>query len=159
MKKITTTIIALFFLFAAKSAFSHCEVPCGIYDDELRVKLVKEHIVTIEKSMKQIEELSEAAKPNYNQIVRWTVTKEDHANKIQEIVTQYFMTQRVKLAENEEQIKKNAEQLAALHEILVYAMKSKQTTDLQYIGKMRAAVERFEIAYFGKILRDHEHKH
>ena len=37
---------------------------------------------------------------DYNQLVRWIMNKEEHANKIQEIVTQYFMTQRIKYKES-----------------------------------------------------------
>ena len=25
---------------------AHCQIPCGIYDDELRVQLIEEHITT-----------------------------------------------------------------------------------------------------------------
>jgi nickel superoxide dismutase len=42
--------------------------------------------------------------------------------------------------------------LTLLHEMLVYSMKSKQTTDLGYIEKMRATLDKFEDAYF------HSHK-
>ena len=52
-------------------AYSHCQVPCGIYGDEARFDAIAEHITTIEKSMKQIEILSAEGKPNMNQIVRW----------------------------------------------------------------------------------------
>ena len=37
---------------------AHCEIPCGIYDDQLRADLIAEHATTIEKSMKKIVELS-----------------------------------------------------------------------------------------------------
>ena len=29
----------------------HCQIPCGIYDDEVRFKLMREHVETIEKSI------------------------------------------------------------------------------------------------------------
>jgi len=43
-------------------AYSHCQIPCGIYDDEARFTEIAEHITTIEKSMKEIESLSAQAK-------------------------------------------------------------------------------------------------
>ena len=45
-------------LFTGTTAFAHCEIPCGIYDDEMRIKMLAEHVTTIEKSMAQIQELS-----------------------------------------------------------------------------------------------------
>jgi len=61
-------------------AYSHCQMPCGIYDDEARFGSMAENITTIEKAMKEIERLSAEPKPNMNQIVRWVNTKEQHAN-------------------------------------------------------------------------------
>ncbi|MFC1833090.1 superoxide dismutase [Ni] [Thermodesulfobacteriota bacterium] len=30
-------------LFVAGNAFAHCEIPCGIYDDEVRMSLIEDH--------------------------------------------------------------------------------------------------------------------
>ncbi len=130
----------------------HCEVPCGIYGDSLRILLIKEHIKTVEKAMMKINELSNASQPNYNQIVRWVVNKESHAEKIQEIVSQYFLHQRVKLTDPEDKAKykKYVALLTHLHEISVYSMKCKQSTDLANIGKLTDAVNALDKAYFHK---------
>jgi nickel superoxide dismutase len=50
---------------------AHCEIPCGIYDHQLRADLIAEHSTTIEKSMKKIVELSKQNPVNYNQLVFW----------------------------------------------------------------------------------------
>ena len=102
---------------AVAKVAAHCEIPCGIYDDEMRVTMIAEHITTIEKAMKQIIELEDQKDTNYNQLTRWIMNKEHHADELQHIVTQYFMTQRIKL-----ESKKYAEKLAVLHKMLVYAM-------------------------------------
>ena len=136
---------ALLPLFTAAFAGAHCEIPCGIYDDELRTKQIAEDATTIEKSMKQIMELSKASPVNYNQMVRWTNNKEIHADKIQHIVSQYFMTQRIK-----PDAEKYAEKLSVLHRMLIYAMKCKQTTDLENVAKLRALLKEFETLYFGR---------
>jgi len=151
----SVALAALFFVLQGRSAQAHCEIPCGIYGDSLRIEQIEEHIRTLEKSMNQINKLSEEGDKNYNQLVRWITNKEDHSNKIQDIVSQYFLHQRIKPVdpENEEMHKKYVTHLKLLHEILVYAMKAKQTTDLQYIEKLRNTVDKFEDAYF------HEHSH
>lgn len=148
-------LAAALFMSQARSAQAHCEIPCGIYGDSLRIEQIEEHIRTLEKSMNQINELSQETDKNYNQLVRWINNKEDHANKIQDIVSQYFLHQRIKpvSAENEEMHQRYVTHLKLLHEMLVYAMKAKQTTDLQYIEKLRQTVDKFEDAYF------HEHAH
>jgi len=138
-------------LFIASPASAHCEIPCGIYGDETRFTMLEEDITTVEKSMKLIVELSKDGGKNANQLVRWINNKEKHADLIQETVSQYFMTQRIKPAEEnkQEEYKKYMEKLTLLHEMLIYAMKSKQTTDLANVEKLRALVSSFKASYLG----------
>lgn len=41
------------------SAWAHCQIPCGIYDDAARFKALAEHITTIEKSITEIGTLEQ----------------------------------------------------------------------------------------------------
>lgn len=135
----------------ASLAWSHCQVPCGIYDDEARFEAIGEHITTVEKSIKQIKELSAQAKPNMNQIVRWVNNKEHHADEIAEIVTYYFMAQRVKLpAEGDAKATEQyVKKLTLLHRMLVYSMKAKQGTDSANVEKLQSLLAEFREAYHG----------
>jgi len=136
------------------SVAAHCEIPCGIYEDEMRFDIIEEHIATIEKSMHMIMELSESAEKNYNQLVRWVINKEEHASYIQEIVSQYFLTQRVKIADaDDDAYQKYVRQVMLLHQMLVYAMKTKQSVDLTAVAQLRALLQEFE-----KIYLDHKHE-
>ena len=142
-------------MWPVSDARSHCEIPCGIYDDSMRYDMLSEHITTIEKSMSKITELSAAGDKNYNQLVRWVVNKENHADKFMAIVTQYFLTQRVKptAAETGEAYDDYVKHLTYFHEMLVYAMKCKQTVDKAHIEKLRELVKNSKDLYFK------EHKH
>ena len=134
------TILVLFAIASTTTVRAHCQIPCGIYNDEARFVLMKEHVATIEKSMKQIK-----ADQNQNQTVRWVVNKEKHADALSEIVTAYFMAQRVKPS------KENYEkELKALHGILIYSMKAKQTTDLTNVEKLKELIHDFEHSYMGE---------
>ena len=143
---------ALFISLTASNAFAHCQVPCGIYDDGARFALLEEHVTTIEKAMKQIEELSAAKSPNYNQIVRWVRNKEHHADELSEIVTYYFMAQRLKPVEKKSGAahSKYLGELTSLHEMVVTSMKAKQTTDLANVDRLRALIEQFRVSYLGQ---------
>ena len=136
---------------SAVPAFSHCEIPCGIYGDEMRFAMMKEDIATIEKSMNQVIELSKEAKPNYNQIVRWVQNKEHHADKIRDVVTQYFLAQRVKpvLPKGSAEHDAYVNQLTLLHDMIVTSMKCKQTTELSHVEKLKQLVDSFSKAYLG----------
>jgi nickel superoxide dismutase len=146
MKKISLNLlpVMLIFLIFVSGVGAHCQIPCGIYDDQLRANLIAEHATTIEKSMQQIIDLGKANPVNYNQIVRWVSNKELHATKIQDIVSEYFLTQRIKPDQ-----KKYNEKLTVLHKMLLAAMKCKQTTDVSNVKELRGHLKEFEVLYFG----------
>lgn len=144
-KKLFHVGVVFFVLFITASlAAAHCEIPCGIYDDEMRIKMIAEHITTIEKSMNQITELSGRTTKDYNQITRWVMNKEHHADKIQQIVAQYFMTQRI-MPGASDYMKK----MSLLHKMLVTAMKCKQTTDVSQTVELNKLLNEFRSVYFG----------
>jgi len=129
---------------------AHCQIPCGIYDDAMRFTMLEEHITTIEKSMNQVVALAENPSENANQLVRWVVNKENHADYFAEIVTQYFLQQRIKPVEpgNGPEREAYIEKVTLCHQMLVATMKAKQTTDLQYVAQLRSLVAAFRRAYF-----------
>lgn len=150
MKKLIFTMVLV--IFVSSQAASHCQIPCGIYDDQARIKMISENITTIEKSINSIEEISKQPAKDYNQLIRWVNNKEAHAGNIQDIVYDYFMAQRINPVQVSDTKKYNdyIKQLTLLHELGVYAMKSKQSTDLSNVAKMRDYLARFEEAYFNE---------
>jgi nickel superoxide dismutase len=151
-KRIVVLSILTFVAIIASIAYAHCQIPCGIYDDEGRFGAIAEHITTIEKSMKLITELSAQDKPNMNQIVRWVNNKDHHADELSEIVTYYFMAQRVKLPDKGDAKAQNeyVKKLTLLHHMLVYSMKAKQTTDLANVEQLKSLLNEFHKAYHGE---------
>ncbi len=153
MKKFLAFVLFFTLIILSRpTVFSHCEVPCGIYNDEMRFTMLAEHIQTVEKAMQQVMQLSTESPQNMNQIVRWIVNKEEHAEEIQHIISQYFLTQRIKNVEtgDAEATKKYLEKLSLCHQILVQAMKCKQTTELDNVKILTSLVEEFKKAYFAK---------
>jgi nickel superoxide dismutase len=154
MKKILVLggILVFMSMMSSLSAHAHCQIPCGIYGDEIRFQMIEEDIRTVEKGMKEIVALSREGDKNFNQIVRWVNNKDEHAGRIQEIVHQYFMTQRLRPVgnENKGEYRKYVEKLELLHQMLFYAMKAKQTTDLNYVKELKSALGRFRTAYFAQ---------
>jgi nickel superoxide dismutase len=148
----TGLLIATLALGITTQADAHCQIPCGIYDDELRVQLIEEHITTVEKSMNQIVALGKESPVNYNQLVRWIDNKEQHAQEIQDIVADYFLCQRIKMPESKDgkPWEQYVAQLTTLHQIQVAAMKAKQTTDLANVEALKSLVAAFRTAYFGE---------
>ena len=106
----------------------HCQVPCGIFDDPRMVAEIQEHVATITKAMIQVTELYAAMSPqNFNQMTRWVTTKEAHCTKIIDIVSNYFLAQRVKPDKLSEEV--YVATLKSHHAAIQAAMKAKQSVD------------------------------
>merc|ERR1712021_284323 len=124
----------------------HCQVPCGIFNDPKRVAEVKEACATIRKAMVQINELTNAGltAQSINQITRWVNTKEEHAAKIIDLMANYCLCQRVKpvgVAGSPFSTEKDyMDALKAHHNVMVAAMKSKQSVDLAAADGLEHAV-------------------
>ena len=147
--------------FISGTLWAHCQVPCGIYDDANRIIQIREHIRTIEKAMSEIRSLSRNEDfQSKNQTIRWISTKEDHAQKIQTIVAEYFLTQRIKSKnESDNGYKNYVKHSILLHQILVSAMKCKQTVDSDHPIRILQLVNDFVDVYFDEKGRAHLNEH
>ena len=150
MKRSAAVLLMVFVsLFVVSDfAWSHCQVPCGIYDDNARVHAMLEDAATVEKAMKQIADLTDKTDAqSKNQLVRWVMNKESHAQNIIATISDYFLTQRVNA--DQEDYK---ERLVKHHTVIVDAMKVKQNTELKYVENLKESIKAL-LPYYP------EHKH
>lgn len=147
MKKILLLIITL--LLLNSFGYGHCQVPCGIYNDVVRIVQMKEDVTTIWKAMTQINSLSgKSDAQSMNQLVRWVTTKESHAKNIQETVTEYFLAQRIKAKKKGEQGRQQyVNQTLIMQQIIVAAMRCKQTVNWKNCETISTLLEQFSKAY------------
>jgi nickel superoxide dismutase len=155
MKPIYQNLIAPFLLLQG-SLLAHCQVPCGIYNDAARIIQIQEDFSTIQKAMIKIEELSQQKDAtSMNQLTRWIMTKDDHASKIQKVVSDYFLTQRIKVKTEGSEFDKYVNQTTILQQILVSAMKCKQTVNYSNVNHGVELVDKFVGYYFDNHGLDH----
>jgi nickel superoxide dismutase len=126
-------------------SYSHCQIPCGIFDDHARIQMMLEDTATIEKSIKSIAELSGKTDPqSQNQLVRWVMNKEKHSENIISAISDYFLTQRVKASQED-----YLERLKNHHTVIVAAMKAKQNADIKYVNELRTSIQAL-LSYYPK---------
>ena len=136
------TSLTLFLSFLNIS-FGHCQVPCGVYGDTARFIQMLEDQTTIAKAIAQINDLADKKDAqSANQSSRWVTTKEDHASKIQKIIAEYFLTQRIKSSSD-----KYDALLKGAHAVMVAAMKCKQGVDIKNAESLKSAIESFQSVY------------
>ena len=151
LKNIALSVLLLgsaSFLSAPLPSYAHCQIPCGIYDDHARVQTMLEDAATIEKSVKLISALAgKADAQSQNQLVRWVVNKEKHAQNIISTISDYFLTQRVKSAQED-----YTERLVKHHAVIVAAMKAKQNANMDAAAALKESIEALAFYY-----PEHEH--
>lgn len=146
--------VATLLCLTATTVFAHCQVPCGIYGDQLRFEQMLEDEHTISKAQLEISKFSDHPTPqDINQVTRWVTTKEQHAQKIQDTIAEYFMAQRIKPdAENYDKT------LKAAHAVIIAAMKAKQSADPATAKALEDSIFDLYRAYEGKEPAfDHKH--
>lgn len=117
-------------------AHAHCQVPCGIYDDHMRVKTMLEDVATAEKAITMMTQLADKSDlQSQNQMVRWVMTKEQHAQKVIDTVSDYFLTQRVKPKQTDYQSR-----LVKHHAVIIAAMKVKQQADMKAVTALHDSI-------------------
>lgn len=144
-------MIAIFLCTLAWAALAgaHCQVPCGIYDDEGRIQQLLEDTTTIAKATAKIGELaSEHDAQSMNQMIRWVTVKEQHATHIITTVAEYFLTQKVKpVAAGSDGYEDYLASLADHHAVMVAAMKTKQKVDDGAVKTLQEAIEKLGTHY------------
>ena len=149
-------IVTILFVLSTE-VYGHCQVPCGIYDDAVRIVQIEEDITTIRKAMNKINDLAgKSDAQSLNQISRWVNTKEDHAQNAQETVLNYFLAQRVKAKEKgNKDRQKYVDQALTLHQLIVKLMKCKQTVDQRNCSDAYELLDKFTNLYFEQHGIDH----
>ena len=140
---------------SAPRAEAHCQVPCGIFDEKARIKVLYEDATTIEKAMNEMNKLAgKDDAQSQQQFVRWTIAKEEHAARIITVTSEYFLTQKLKKVEKgEDGYAAYLNSLALHHELMIAAMKSKQTTDTAAAKRLNDAIHGIQHVW------DPDHKH
>jgi nickel superoxide dismutase len=142
-------VTAIFWAVNVQTSRAHCQMPCGIYDDQARIDHLREDAATIAKAIKNIGELAgQRDAQSVNQAVRWINTKEEHATNIIDVVSEYFLTQKVKVvAPGAEGYEPYLKTLADHHAVMVAAMKTKQKADTASVDALKNAIETLAAHY------------
>jgi nickel superoxide dismutase len=157
MIKIAKILFASLLFVLSTKVYAHCQVPCGIYGDAVRIVQIEEDITTVRKAMNMINDLAgQSDAQSLNQLSRWVRTKEDHAQKVQETVLNYFLAQRVKAKEKgSKERQQYVDQTLTLHQLIVSMMKCKQTVEQRNCSNAFELLDKFTNLYFEQHGIDH----
>lgn len=121
---------------------AHCQMPCGIYHDEMVFDQIDQFIETTVKAISVLNDNPFSNVQQRNEFVRWIMQKEKGANETAELILTYFLQQKIK--PNEED---TAKRVISAHLLLFYLVQIKQTVDLKVVNDFYEEWERFKLMF------------
>ncbi|MBA3722922.1 MAG: hypothetical protein H0W88_11055 [Parachlamydiaceae bacterium] len=141
MKKLLFSGLTFVLCFQGLLA-SHCQMPCGIYHDEMVFDQIDQYIETMAKGISILTESKFTTVQEKNEFIRWVALKETASDVAAEIITTYFLQQKIKAGEDN-----TVERLVSAHKLLFYLMTIKQTADLKYLNDFYQEWEKFKMMF------------
>jgi len=121
---------------------AHCQMPCGIYHDEMVFDFIDQYVETMYKAISILTEFKTSTPKELNTFVRWVIEKEQASDDVAELITKYFLQQKIKPGEPD-----TDKCLRSAHQMLFYMVQIKQNTDLGVLEKFADEWERFKLLF------------
>jgi nickel superoxide dismutase len=142
MKKIWLLTLALLICWVEEKVMSHCQMPCGIYHDEMVFSEIDQYVETMVKAMSMLNEGKFDTVQDRNTFVRWVMQKEESSDHISHLISTYFLQQKIKPGEDD-----TLKKLVSAHRLLCSTVAIKQHTDLKIVDEFAGEWEKFKLMF------------
>lgn len=129
-------------LFAAPLLHSHCQMPCGIYHDDMVFDQIDQYVETMVKCFTVLNDSKFATIQERNEFIRWILNKDKMSDEVAQFITSYFLQQKIKPGEPD-----SVKRLVSAHKLLVDLVLIKQTVDKQYVLNFSDEWEKFKLMF------------
>lgn len=131
------------FLFMSQAELrSHCQMPCGIYHDDMVFDQIDQYIETTVKGITVLEQSKFNSVQERNEFVRWVMQKENSSNEIANLICTYFLQQKIK-PDDEDTIKR----VVSAHKMLFLLVQIKQSVNLKVVNDFYEEWEKFKLFF------------
>lgn len=121
---------------------AHCQMPCGIYHDDMVYDQIDQFVETVYKGITVLNESKFSTVKEKNEFVRWVGQKEKCCSEAADLLTVYFLQQKIKPGEDD-----TVKRLVSAHNLLFLLVAIKQNTDLEYVKQFNAEWEKFKLMF------------
>lgn len=129
-------------LLTSPLLYSHCQMPCGIYHDDMVFDQIDQYIETMVKCVSILNENKFDSLQSKNECVRWILSKEKMSNETADLICTYFLQQKIKPDEPD-----TVKRLVAAHKLLADLVLIKQTAEPKYIQNFSDEWEKFKLMF------------
>lgn len=141
MKKVQL-ILGLALLACRCEIHAHCQMPCGIYHDDMVYDQIDQYIETMYKGISVLNNNKFNNPKERNEFVRWVLEKDKESDDVAEILNKYFLQQKIKNGEPD-----TVKRLVSVHKLLCTLVVIKQNVDLKFIETFSDEWEQFKLMF------------
>lgn len=123
--------------------YAHCQMPCGIYHDDMVYDQIDQYIETMAKGITVLTDNKFSTVQERNEFMRWVLEKEQSSDEVAALITKFFLQQKIKPNEGETTTKR----VMAAHKLLFLLVPIKQTVDLKFLNDFYEEWENFKLMF------------
>ncbi|CRX38152.1 superoxide dismutase [Ni] [Estrella lausannensis] len=138
MKKLIIATAA-FLIATAGGLHGHCQMPCGIYHDDMVYDLIDQYVETMHKAISELKMIKFDTVQDKNQFIRWIMQKEKMSDDVSDLIMKYFLQQKIKPDEQD-----TAEKVVSAHKLLFLAVCMKQVPELKTLYEFMEEWKKFK---------------
>lgn len=137
-----SALISGMFFIAPFALNAHCQMPCGIYHDNMVYDQIDQFVETVYKGVSVLNESKFSTPKERNEYIRWVGEKEHGCNDVAELILTYFLQQKIKPGEAD-----TVKRLTSAHNLLFLLVAIKQNTDLDTVKQFNGEWEKFKLMF------------
>lgn len=135
--------IATLAVFAYSGSLSaHCQMPCGIYHDDMVFDQIDQYIETMYKCASILKENKFANVREKNEFIRWVFQKEKASDEAASTITNFFLQQKIKPGEDD-----TVKRVTSAHKLLFLLVSIKQNVDIKFVEEFAEEWEKFKLMF------------
>ncbi len=120
----------------------HCQMPCGIYHDDMVYDQIDQYVETMVKAVAKIKDSKAANPQERNELIRWVMAKERMSDETAELILTYFLQQKIKPGEPD-----TSKRLESAHRLLFDLVVIKQNADFKPVSEFAEEWEKFKLLF------------
>lgn len=142
MNKVKIALAALALMGFQGQINAHCQMPCGIYHDDMVYDQIDQYVETMYKGISVLKNSKFDDVKERNEFVRWVFEKEQASDEVASLLTKYFLQQKIKVGEPD-----TTKRLISIHHLLFTLVSIKQNVDLSFVEEFSTEWEKFKLMF------------
>jgi len=121
---------------------AHCQMPCGIYHDDMVYDQIDQYAETMYKGISVMNNSKFDTVRDKNEFMRWVMQKEEASNEAADLILKFFLQQKIKPNEPD-----TVKRLVCAHNLLCMIVLIKQNTELKFVDEFMEEWDKFKLMF------------